>query len=219
MPFTTLFFDLDDTLYPNTNGLWQAIRGRMSQYMHERLGLPWEQIPELRHHYFTTYGTTLRGLQKFYQVDADEYLAYVHDLPLADYLQPAPELRSLLLSLPLPRWIFTNADDRHAQRVLAQLDLLDCFAGIIDVRAIRFACKPEMDAYQRALHIAGGPQPQECVMLDDSSANLAPARQMGFTTVLVRQDRESDPAADITIPNLLDLRRALPALWGNGHVR
>ena len=227
MSFTTIFFDLDDTLYPNTTGLWQAIRGRMGQYMHERLGLPWEKIPDLRHHYFTTYGTTLRGLQKHYHVDADEYLAYVHDLPLADFLQPAPELRSLVLSLPQPRWIFTNADDQHARRVLAQLSLSDCFAGIIDVRAIRFACKPEIDAYQRALHIAGDPQPEQCVLLDDSPANLAPARQMGFTTILVRpdtppdapQDMASDPAASFTIPSLLDLRRVLPALWENGHVR
>jgi putative hydrolase of the HAD superfamily len=227
MPFTTLFFDLDDTLYSNANGLWNAIRDRMGQYMHERLGLPWEQIPDLRRHYFITYGTTLRGLQKHHQVDVDEYLAYVHDLPLADYLQPDPELRSLVLSLPQPRWIFTNADDQHAKRVLAQLNLSDCFTGIIDVRAIRFACKPEIDAYQRALHIAGNPHPEQCVMLDDSPSNLAPARQMGFTTVLVRPDDAlaaaqhglQKPACDFTISSLLDLRRALPALWENGHGR
>ena len=219
MSLTTLFFDLDDTLYSSTTRLWEAIRARMGQYMHERLGLPLEQVPGLRRYYFTTYGTTLRGLQKHYQVDADDYLAYVHDLPLRQYIQPAPELRTLIASLAQPCWVFTNADANHAGRVLAVLGLSDCFAGVIDVRAIQFACKPEPVAYQRALEIAGNPPAQNCVLIDDSPANLAPARQMGFTTVLVRPDGGPDPAAHHTIPALLDLRQALPGLWDNGHVR
>jgi putative hydrolase of the HAD superfamily len=188
MPFTTLFFDLDDTIYPNSTGLWEAIRSRMGQYMHERLGLPVDQVPALRRRYFITYGTTLRGLQIHYHVNADDYLAYVHDLPLTEYLQSAPELRRLVLSLPQRRWIFTNADDQHARRVLDVLGLTDCFEGIIDVRAIEFACKPELAAYERALAIAGNPCAHECVLIDDSPVNLAPARRMGFTTVLVRQN-------------------------------
>jgi putative hydrolase of the HAD superfamily len=159
MTFTTLFFDLDDTIYPNTNGLWPAIRERMGEYMAERLGLPREQVQGLRRSYYETYGTTLRGLQAHHQVDADDFLAYVHDLPLERYLTPDPELRALLLSLPQPKWIFTNADEGHARRVLAVSNLSDCFDGIIDVRASRFACKPEPVAYQGALALAGERDP------------------------------------------------------------
>ena len=65
--------------------------------MYERIGLSWEEIPQLRQAYYENYGTTLRGLQQHYQVDAEDYLAYVHDLPLEDYLEPDPELRELLL--------------------------------------------------------------------------------------------------------------------------
>jgi len=60
MNFETIFFDLDGTLYDNRSGLWEVIRQRMSLYMNERLGLSWDIIPELRKHYFETYGTTLR---------------------------------------------------------------------------------------------------------------------------------------------------------------
>ncbi|MEW5872372.1 MAG: pyrimidine 5'-nucleotidase [Chloroflexota bacterium] len=213
MPYTSIFFDLDDTIYPNQSGLWEAIRARMSQYMFERLGLPWERIPELRHDYFTTYGTTLRGLQKHYQVDADDYLAYVHDLPLEQYLQPSPALGPLLRSLPQRRWIFTNADADHARRVLSFLGILDCFEGIVDVRAIEFACKPETIAYQRALALAGQPEPARCVLLDDSPYNLAPARQMGFTTVLVGQHENGNLAAVHTIASILELPEVMPDLW------
>ena len=39
MKFTTIFFDLDDTIYPHESGLWEAIKARISQYMHEELGI------------------------------------------------------------------------------------------------------------------------------------------------------------------------------------
>jgi len=216
MPYSTLFFDLDDTLYPKTNGLWGAIRERMAEYMRDRLGFPPEIIPELRRNYFETYGTTLRGLQIHHHVDPLQYLAYVHDLPLQKYIAPDPELRDLLSSLSSSKWIFTNADVDHARRVLAVLDLNGCFDGIIDVRALDFLCKPQPDAYRKALFLAGESDPGNCVLLDDSPRNLAPAKEMGFTTVLVGS-LEAHPAADLVIASVTDLPHAFPELWKDGN--
>jgi len=214
MKFEVAFFDLDDTLYDKRSGLWEAIRNRMSLYMHERLGMSWEIIPTLRRHYFETYGTTLRGLQLHHQVDADDYLAYVHDLPIHEFIQPDPELRQMLLTLPLRRFIFTNADRDHAKRVLQTLNLTDCFEGIIDVRAIHFYCKPEPQAYQLALQIAQVDAPQRCLYLDDSLLNLAAARKLGFYTVLVGQDGP-EPQVDMSICEIKELRSKMPNLWDN----
>lgn len=213
MLYTTLFFDLDDTLYASSNGLWGVIRARMGTYMEDVLGLPKDEVPALRRTYYETYGTTLRGLQIHHQVDADKYLDYVHDLPLEQYLQPNPALRRLLLSLPQQRWIFTNADAGHARRVMAILGVGDCFTGIIDIRALDFACKPEPAAYQRALALAGDPAPQQCILLDDSLTNLAAARQIGFTTVWISQNGSTHPAAQFTLSGLLEMPRKLPCLW------
>lgn len=212
MFFTTLFFDLDDTLYPATNGLWDAIRDRMSDYMHARLGISAGQIPELRRLYYETYGTTLRGLQIHYSVNSADYLAYVHDLPLQNFLQPDPTLRSLLGGLPQQKWIFTNADAAHARRVLAHLELEDCFTGIIDVEAMGFHCKPEAEAYRLALELAGENDPRRCVVLDDSPRNLAPALEMGFTTVLIGANGP-DPVAHYCLTRLYDLPQGLSKLW------
>jgi FMN phosphatase YigB (HAD superfamily) len=51
MRFNTLLFDLDETLYPTSSGLWLAIRERINTFMHERMGFPPEQIEVLRDKY------------------------------------------------------------------------------------------------------------------------------------------------------------------------
>lgn len=211
MVYKAIFFDLDDTLYDNRNGLWEAIRTRMSRYMYERLHLPPDQVPILRRKYFETYGTTLRGLQIHHQVDANDYLNYVHDLPLEEYLCPDPRLRAMLLALPQTKWIFTNADGDHAKRVLKILGVEDCFHGIIDIRALGFHCKPEVLAYQLALELAGESDSHDCILIDDSARNLAVARWLGFTTVLISRDG-ADPYAHYSIPCIHDLPKAVPEL-------
>jgi|WetSurSiteA1Bulk_404760.scaffolds.fasta_scaffold00178_11 pyrimidine 5'-nucleotidase len=212
MYFSTLYFDLDDTLYPPSSGLWDAIRHRMNEYMQGLIDLPMDDIVKLRQSYLEKYGTTLRGLQAHYEVDADEYLSFVHDLPLEKYIQPDPALRTVLLSLPQRRWVFTNSDANHASRVLNILGISDCFEGIIDIRAIDFDCKPDKIAYQKALILTSNVDPAQCVIFDDALRNLAPARELGFFTVLVgKNGREA--SVDRTISSLHDLKNCIPELW------
>ena len=215
MHYKSLYFDLDDTLYPSASGLWEAIRGRMNTYMQEFMDLPLPEIAAMRQSYLEMYGTTLRGLQTQYEVDADDYLAFVHDLPLEKFIHPDPDLRRLLESLPQKRWIFTNSDRNHVKRVLNILGLTDCFNGIIDIHAVDFACKPDRLAYQRALNFAGDEDPSGCVIFDDALRNLAPAREMGFFTVLVGKN-ELEPPVDRVIPSLHALKECIPELWGDG---
>ncbi len=215
MPFKSLYFDLDDTLYPPSSGLWDAIRERMNLYMQNMIDLPLPEIVRLRQGYLEQYGTTLRGLQAHYELDRDEYLAFVHDLPLEKYIRPDPSLCELLLSLPQKRWIFTNADANHARRVLNILGVQDCFDGIIDIRAIDFACKPEMVAYERALAISGDFDPAQCAYFDDSMRNLAPAHELGFYTILVGKDG-ANTAAHKAISSLHELKDRIPELWEPG---
>jgi pyrimidine 5'-nucleotidase len=184
MRFTTIFFDLDDTLYPSRVGLWSAIKARMNDYMEERLRIPPAEIPALREKYYLKYGTTLHGLQKHHHVDVQEYLAYVHDLPLADYLTPDPALRSIIASLPTRNLIFTNADIHHAERVLAALNLRDLFSAIVDVNAIDPYCKPMPESFDIAMKTAGETDPSRCVMIDDLARTTRAAKQVGLSSIL-----------------------------------
>ena len=40
MPIEVLFIDLDGTIYPPDNGMWEKIAKRMEIYMHQALQIP-----------------------------------------------------------------------------------------------------------------------------------------------------------------------------------
>jgi len=205
--FTTIFFDLDDTLYPASTGLWHAIKERMNVYMRDRMGFDQEDIPRLREKYFKEYGTTLRGLQANHTMDVEDYLAFVHDLPLQDYLAPDPALRPVLASLPVRRLIFTNADASHARRVLHALDLDGLFDAIVDVNTVSPYCKPMPESFGIAMQAAGESDPARCVMIDDLPRTTQAARQYGMYGVLAHHS-EPSPDADAFFSDW----RELPAL-------
>jgi putative hydrolase of the HAD superfamily len=184
MKFTTIFFDLDDTLYPSNVGLWSAIKNRMNDYMRERMNIPAAEIPALREKYYLQYGTTLHGLQKHHQIDVDDYLAYVHDLPLGNYLTPNPGQRSVIASLPTRNLIFTNADSSHADRVLAALNLRDLFSTIVDVNTVAPYCKPMPESFEIAMKAAGETDPSRCVMIDDLPRTTRAAKSAGMFSIL-----------------------------------
>lgn len=210
--YTTLLFDLDDTLYESSTGIWQAIRERIGLYMHIRLGLEWDTIPTLRANLFNTYGTTLRGLIALYDVDPQDYLDFVHDIPMQDYLKPDPQLGKMLSTYPQKKVIFTNADRNHAYRVLKALEILPLFEKIIDIHDIDPHCKPMPEAFSKAVSLAES-DPARCIMLDDSQSNLATARSLGMGTIRVGSTQLSWDY-DECIPRIQDLPDVFSS---NGH--
>lgn len=184
MPITTLFVDLDDTLYPPSSGLWPAIRERIAGFMIERLGIPPAEADELRRIYFERYGTTLRGLEINYDFDRQDFLAYVHDVDLRAYLSPDPALRSALLDAPCRKFVLTNSDIHHSKRVMTVLGVTDCFAGIIDTNVLHPYCKPDPAAFERALLFAGEPDPRKCALIDDLPRTVRAAREFGMKGIL-----------------------------------
>jgi putative hydrolase of the HAD superfamily len=197
MRFSTLFFDLDDTLYPNSNGLWTAIRNRIQLYMTERMGISEKDAPLLREQYFKMYGTTLRGLQARHTIDTEDFLAFVHDLPLADFLTPDPIQRDVIASLPGRKLIFTNADSAHARRVLTALDLNDLFESIVDIHAVAPYCKPMPESFAIAQELADEPDPRKCVMIDDLPRTTRAALHVGMASILYGTEEPTSEASGV----------------------
>jgi putative hydrolase of the HAD superfamily len=207
-PISTIFFDLDDTLYPPERGVWGEIARRINRYMIERVGILEPDVDALRRRYFAEYGTTCNGLRREHGVDPQDFYRFVHDIPLADYLEPDPGLRRMLESMPQKKFVFSNADRAHIQRVLSILGVSDLFENIIDIFATGFACKPMDAAYRIASQKAGSPPPERCMLVDDLTRNLAPARGLGWTTVLVHNPAP-EGSADHQIAAVYQLAKLL----------
>jgi pyrimidine 5'-nucleotidase len=88
--FRFLLCDLDDTLYPTHQGVMKAVGERINRYLIERLDVPPDAAPEIRRYYHDRYGTSMRGLMLHYGIRPDDYLDYVHDLPLTELRSFSP---------------------------------------------------------------------------------------------------------------------------------
>ncbi len=202
MTISTIFFDLDDTLYSPKTGLWRDIKGRIGQYMRERLGIPAAEVAALRQHYLEQYGTTLLGLAANHTLDVQDFLDFVHDLPLSDYLRPMPGLRPMLEALPARKFIFSNADAGHVRRVLNVLGLDGCFDGVLDILAMLPYCKPMPESFALAQKLAGEPDARRCIMIDDLPRTTHAAREQGMFSILYGIS-EPHPDADAVLTDLM----------------
>lgn len=213
--FSTLFLDLDDTLYPSSSGVWERISERINRFMEERLSISPQKAQELRQFYLQKYGTTLRGLMLENGVDPEDYLAYVHAIDLEDRISPDPELAAMLEGMKVQRVIFTNASREHAQRVIRALGIQGCVDSIVAIRSLAFQNKPLPAAYRRAMQLSGEADPARCIITDDRVVNLIPAIRMGMTAVQVG-DGETDPAVKHHISRLSELVDEMPELRQRG---
>mgnify|MGYP003703909149 CR=1 FL=1 len=91
----TWIFDLDNTLYRADNGIFAQIEARMTDYVERLLKLPRDAARAVQKDLYRQYGTTLNGLMHRHDCDAEDYLAYVHDIDLGD-LGPDRDLKAAL---------------------------------------------------------------------------------------------------------------------------
>lgn len=205
-----VLFDLDETLYPTTNGLMKAVGQRIRQFIQDKYQLTPEDAERLQKRYWEEYGTTLRGLYTERQMDPTDFLAYVHDIDLTNYITPDLRLREVLRQIPQEKVILTNADTPHARRVLERLGVSDQFTRIFDVVSNEYECKPLPSVYSRVLQ-ALGVTGSECVLVEDLARNLPPARALGIRTVLVYSP-ECPVDADECIPDIYQVADAVKQL-------
>lgn len=217
MTISHILFDLDNTLYPSTSGIMPMFDVRIAEYVRNFLHLNEEEAQKVRESYFSTYGTTLRGLQLNYgdTVDVEDYLHYIHDMEISAFLALDAELDTRLGGIATPKSIFTNSPIEHAQRVLKALGIERHFAQIFDLRYHAFDPKPSLSAYERVVAALGVPASQ-LAFVEDTPQNLVPAHLLGMTTILLR-DEPSDPdhpLADYVVPDILAALGVLKELEG-----
>jgi putative hydrolase of the HAD superfamily len=206
-------FDLDNTLYPASCRLFDQVDRRIGEYVQRLLNLDPVAARALQKQYFRDHRTTLNGLMINHKIRPEDFLAFVHEIDLAP-VAADPRLDLALERLPGRKVIYTNGSVRHAENVMGKLGVARHFDDIFDIAAADFVPKPEMAAY-RAMLARHGIDPTSAVMLDDMPRNLAPAAELGMTTVWVKTDVDwAQPEADIdfihhTAENLADWLHAI----------
>jgi len=217
-----ILFDLDETLYPSSNGLMSLIRDRIVEYMIVRLGWSRDEAEERRQRYVSEYGVTLNGLHKLHGVDVGDYMEYVHAVPHSEYIKPNPALDTMLGRLRPYKAIFTNASQSHARRVLSALRVSPShFECIFDFEAAGYCPKPDPKAYRRILDRLGA-RGDQCVLVEDNLRNLDTAKSVfDMTTVLVNKcghgekgQADTSVQADLVIDDILELECALREAMG-----
>ncbi len=179
----TWLFDLDNTLYPVESGFMAEHEGLLTDFVVKVTGLQRDEAYVLQKKYYAEHGLTLRGLVLEYGVDPADFYAMFHDASL-EALAHDPAMLAALDRLPGRRYVFTNADDRHAERVLAHLGLSHLFDEVFHIHSFGFIPKPDPAGFDRMI-LDHGVAPATTAFFEDSERNLAPAANLGMTTVLV----------------------------------
>lgn len=197
-PINCWLFDLDMTLYPPASNLFAAIERRMGEFVAATKNLSPDAARAVQKRYFRDHGTTLAGLMLHDGVDPDDFLDFVHNIDLSA-LKPAPQLADAIIALPGRKIVFTNADERHAGRVLAARGLDGLFDQIHDIAASGYRPKPDQESFARLIG-KNAIDPVRAILFDDIAANLAAAKMLGMTTVWVKED------CGVPLPDFVDYR-------------
>lgn len=203
MAIQAILFDLDNTLYPASSGLMEHMSGRISGWVQQALQLDADAAHVLCKHYYATYGATVHGLRTYHPaVDPHAYLEYVHDIAIEQFLGPSTQLHTLLGRLPVRKIIFTNSVQPYAERVLACLGIREHFEQIFDLHYFDFDAKPNPAAYQHVLERLGLDGAQT-IMVEDTLANLVPAKAFGMHTILIDETLQATVGADYIVPDVV----------------
>ena len=205
----TWIFDLDNTLYPASTGLFDLIDERMGAYIQRLLSCDPAEARRVQKAHFHEHGTTLAGLMREHGVDPHEFLADVHDIAL-DRIASDPALEAGLGRLPGRKLIFTNGDAPYARRVLDQLGIAHHFDHLHDIHACQLRPKPAAHGYD-LLVAQLAIDPARTAMVEDMVQNLKPAKSLGMTTIWV--DNGSERGNHGFHPAIVDHRIADVAAW------
>jgi putative hydrolase of the HAD superfamily len=179
----TWVFDLDNTLYPHHLNLWQQVDERIRDYIARYLKVTAEEAFRLQKDYYKRYGTSMRGLMTEHGMEPDDFLDFVHQIDHSPLI-PNAALGAAIEVLPGRKLILTNGTRRHADAVLARLELDRHFDDVFDIVAAELEPKPSPQTYDRFLK-AHNVDAARTAMFEDLARNLVVPHALGMTTVLV----------------------------------
>lgn len=205
-------FDLDNTLHDASPHIFPHINRSMTEYIERHLGVDAAEAGRIRMRYWLRYGATLLGLVRHHGTDPRHFLHHTHQFPdLRRMVVCERGLRAALRRLPGRKIVFSNAPRAYTESVLEIAGLRHAFDSIWTIERLRFQPKPQLQAFLRLLH-QERLNPHDCVMVEDSPANLVTARRLGMKTVLIARTPGRPRHVDLRLESVLDLPRHIGRL-------
>lgn len=209
-----MFIDLDGCLI--TPKLTASVPNKIASYAVKYLKYDVGRAAVQCREEYRRNGTNLEGfLQHGHVIDPDHYHEYIHNsLPYTHHLKTMPRMRRVLQTIPADKYVFTNANKKHAETCLKLTGLTECFKDVICYETLDAlhhgpftACKPKSVAMALALQHAQA-DPLTSLLFDDQPRNVHMAMDNGVRAVLVGRD---DPLCChyAHIHSLLDLERTM----------
>lgn len=209
----TWIFDLDNTLHDARPHVFPHLNRAMTAYLQAVLDLDEAAAGELRQRYWRLYGATLLGLVRHHAVDPAHFLRETHRFPeLERMLMKEPGLRRTLRRLRGRRIVFSNGPVHYAQAVLKALRIADLFDDVFTIERTRFRPKPDAYGFLRLLR-RHRLDARQCIMVEDTLANLRTAKKLGMRTVWMSRARNAPGFVDVTVRDLRGLERIAGAGW------
>jgi len=179
-------FDLDNTLYSGDTKVFDQVDKKMSFFISKKLNVDIAEAKKIQKSYFHEYNTTLNGMIKNHNIDAEEFLEFVHNVDL-NFLKKDLDLKNELNNLMGKKYIFTNGSRAHASNVTKRIGIENIFDGVFDIVDSEFIPKPSIEPYKKIIQ-KYGIDPEYCIFIEDIARNLKPAHELGMKTVWIEND-------------------------------
>jgi len=207
-------FDLDNTLHNASHAIFPLITANMNTYIARVLGdgvtpASDDIVNAARKHYWRRYGATLLGMVRHHQVQAAHFLSETHAFDnLTSMIQAERGLGALLRRLPGRKILLTNAPLRYSSDVVRHLRLRQHFAQHVAIESMHVhrQLRPKPSTLMlRKLMRKHRLQPRQCILVEDTLANLKGAKKVGLRTAWVTQYlKMADPIGAARLPKALN---------------
>ncbi len=183
-----LIWDLDNTLYPETEEFKEMLDEATARAAIEDLGVPLD-FATAKAKVTESYKTYRDGGEIFvrdYGIDPKEMFEAYHKRKPINPIIPYENLLEKLEKLPYQQYIFSTSSREVVEKILKHIGLYDFFKGrYYSVEDFGVYKKNEScDVYEQVCAKIGA-APEDCIFVDDSYSNLEFAKEAGMTTVRI----------------------------------
>ncbi len=221
----TWLFDLDNTLHDASHAIFPAINSNMNaaiaRVLHaEQKPAHPEAVNAVRMAYWQRYGATLLGMMRHHAVRADEFLRDAHCFEnLSQMIRAERGLARVFRRLPGTKILLTNAPQTYARDVIRHIGLHRHFAEHVPIESMvvhrQLRPKPSRLMLQQLL-ASRGLRARDCVLVEDTLANLKSAKSLGLRTVwftgYLRAVARRPGFVDVAVKSLNQLPKTLHRL-------